>query len=67
MVETVTRPAVCLAPPLIAALLTFGIDRIMFSVDYPYSSNAKGRAFLDGLPLAPADISKFATAMRMLS
>jgi uncharacterized protein len=32
-------------PPFIAALLTFGIDRIMFSVDYPYSSNAKGRAF----------------------
>jgi predicted TIM-barrel fold metal-dependent hydrolase len=46
-------------PPFIAALLTFGIDRIVFSVDYPYSSNAKGRAFLDGLPLAPADISKF--------
>jgi predicted TIM-barrel fold metal-dependent hydrolase len=46
-------------PPFIAALLTFGIDRIMFSVDYPYSSNAKGRAFLDRLPLAPADISKF--------
>ena len=24
-------------PPFLAALLTFGIDRIMFSVDYPYS------------------------------
>jgi uncharacterized protein len=46
-------------PPFIAALLTFGIDRIMFSVDYPYSSNAKGRAFLDRLSLAPADIDKF--------
>jgi uncharacterized protein len=46
-------------PPFIAALLTFGIDRIMFSVDYPYSSNAKGRAFLDRLPLAPADMKKF--------
>jgi len=46
-------------PPFIAALLTFGIDRIMFSVDYPYSSNAKGRAFLDRLPLAPADMMKF--------
>jgi predicted TIM-barrel fold metal-dependent hydrolase len=39
-------------PPFKTALLTFGIDRIIFSVDYPYSSNAKGRAFLDRLSLA---------------
>jgi predicted TIM-barrel fold metal-dependent hydrolase len=45
-------------PPFLAALLTFGIDRIMFSVDYPYASNAKGRAFLDRLSLAPADMAK---------
>ncbi len=47
-------------PPFLAALQTFGIDRLMFSVDYPYSSNAMGRAFLDNLPLAPADLAKFA-------
>jgi predicted TIM-barrel fold metal-dependent hydrolase len=47
-------------PPLLAALLTFGIDRIMFSVDYPYASNAKGRAFLDGATLAPADLARLA-------
>src|SRR6516164_5602859 len=41
-------------PPLLAALLTFGIDRIMFSVDYPYSPNSKGRDFLGRLSLAPA-------------
>ena len=46
-------------PPFIAALQTFGIDRIMFSVDYPYSSNAKGRAFLDRVPLTLADRIKF--------
>jgi predicted TIM-barrel fold metal-dependent hydrolase len=46
-------------PPFNAAKLTFGIDRIMFSVDYPYSSNAKGRSFLDRLPLARADMDKF--------
>ena len=40
-------------PPFLAALLTFGIDRIMFSVDYPYAPNAKGRDFLDGISLAP--------------
>ncbi len=49
-------------PPLVAALLTFGIDRIMFSVDYPYSSNAKGRAFLSELPLSPADMAKLTHA-----
>ena len=47
-------------PPFLAALLTFGIDRIMFSVDYPYAPNTKGRAFLDGLSLAPADMAKLA-------
>ena len=47
-------------PPLLTALLTFGIDRILFSVDYPYASNEKGRAFLDALTLAPADVAKLA-------
>jgi uncharacterized protein len=45
-------------PPFLAALLTFGIDRIMFSVDYPYAPNAKGRDFLKGISLAPADMAK---------
>ena len=45
-------------PPFLAALLTFGIDRILFSVDFPYASNAKGREFLDRLSLAPADMMK---------
>ena len=47
-------------PPLLTALLTFGIDRILFSVDYPYASNEKGRAFLEALTLAPADVAKLA-------
>ncbi len=45
-------------PPFLAALLTFGIDRIMFSVDYPYAPNTKGRAFLDRIALAPGDRMK---------
>jgi len=45
-------------PPFLAALQTFGIDRIMFSVDYPFAPNAKGRAFLDRISLAPADMAK---------
>ena len=46
------------ATPFLATLLTFGIDRIMFSVDYPYAPNAAGRKFLDRLSLAPADMVK---------
>ena len=46
--------------PFMAALLAFGVDRIMFSVDYPFASNARARAFLDGLPVSPADRAKIA-------
>ncbi len=47
-------------PPFVAALETFGIDRLMYSVDYPYASNADGKAFLENLPLSPGDLAKFA-------
>jgi len=43
-----------------AALMTFGADRIMFSVDYPFASNARARAFLGALPVSPADRAKIA-------
>ncbi len=46
------------APPFICALLTFGLDRIMFSVDYPFATNAEGRAFLNRVAPAPADMAK---------
>ena len=45
-------------PPLLTAIETFGIDRMMFSVDYPFSTNQKGKAFLDSLNLPPADTEK---------
>ena len=54
----ITTSGIFTKPPFLAALLTFGIDRIMFSVDYPYAANAKGRAFLDRLSLSPADMEK---------
>jgi predicted TIM-barrel fold metal-dependent hydrolase len=47
-------------PPFIAALQTFGIDRIMFSVDYPFAPDAAGRRFLNNVALAPADKKKLA-------
>ena len=46
--------------PFMAALMSFGVDRIMFSVDYPFASNARARAFLDTLPVSPADREKIA-------
>ena len=54
--------------PFMAALMTFGADRIMFSVDYPFASNARARAFLDALPVSAADRAKIAheTADRLL-
>ena len=46
--------------PFVSALMSFGVDRIMFSVDYPFASNARARAFLDALPVSPADRAKIA-------
>jgi uncharacterized protein len=54
-----TNSGIFNTPPFLAALLTLGIDRLMFSVDYPYAPNAAGRRFLDRLALAPADMEKF--------
>ena len=46
--------------PFAAALHAIGTDRIMFSVDYPYSRNAEGRSFFDHLPLSTSDREKIA-------
>jgi hypothetical protein len=53
-----TTSGIFTEPPFLTARQTFGIDRIMFSVDYPYAPNANGRAFLDCLSLAPDDMAK---------
>ena len=54
----ITTSGIFTEPPFLAALLTFGIDRIMFSVDHPYASNTQGRAFLERISLPPADMAK---------
>lgn len=46
--------------PFLNALHEFGADRILFSVDYPFSSNEEGRAFLDRIPVSPQDREKIA-------
>jgi hypothetical protein len=47
-------------PPFMAALLSFGADRILFSVDYPFASISAGMSFLEQLPLSPEDRKKIA-------
>jgi uncharacterized protein len=45
-------------PPFLNA--PFGADRILFSVDYPFSEPREGRDFLKALPLTEADHEKIA-------
>jgi len=47
-------------PALVDTIAEIGADRVMFSVDYPFSSNARARAFLDALPVSPTDRAKIA-------
>jgi len=54
----ITTSGIFSQPPFIAALQTFGIDRIMFSIDYPFAPNAPGRKFLNQVALSPSDMEK---------
>ncbi len=45
-------------PPLLLAVQVVGTDRIIFSVDYPFSTNEQGRKFLDNASISPADKEK---------
>ena len=56
----ITTSGIFTLPPLMAAIAVFGIDRVLFSVDYPYSPNEIGTKYLQSLPLAPADVEKIA-------
>ena len=56
----VTTSAMFSLPPVLCAISVFGVDRVLFSVDYPFAANASGRELLDTLPLAPADKAKVA-------
>jgi predicted TIM-barrel fold metal-dependent hydrolase len=56
----VTTSAYFTFPPLLCALLVFGADRLIFSVDYPYADNVSGRRFLDSAPISSADREKIA-------
>lgn len=56
----VTTSGLFTRPPLDVALAVFGTDRVLFSIDYPYSSNQQGRTFLDSVKLPAGDLEKLA-------
>jgi predicted TIM-barrel fold metal-dependent hydrolase len=47
-------------PPLRIALETFGIDNIMFSIDYPFSTNEIGVDFLNAIVLPEEQVARIA-------
>ena len=47
-------------PAFLDLLLQVGIERILFSADYPYSSMQSARNFLDQLPVSPTDKERIA-------
>lgn len=47
-------------PTFLDLLLEVGVNRIMFSADYPYGSMSQARTFLDQLPVSPADKERIA-------
>ena len=55
---SITTSGLFTLPPFEVALAVFGADRVMFSVDYPYAPNQKGRQFLDALKLPQDDLEK---------
>jgi hypothetical protein len=47
-------------PNFLDLLFQVGVDRIMFSADYPYSSMLAARNFLEQLPISPTDKERIA-------
>ncbi|MGH7054225.1 MAG: amidohydrolase family protein [Stellaceae bacterium] len=45
-------------PALLCCMMEMGIDRILFSVDYPFAENPPGAEWTETLPLGPEDKEK---------
>ncbi len=58
----VTTSGMFTLPPVMCTVQVMGVERVMFSVDYPFGSNTEGRALLDALPsvLGADDVAKIA-------
>ena len=48
------------APTFLNLLLEVGVERIMFSVDYPYGSMDEGKSFLQHIPVSETDRERIA-------
>lgn len=47
-------------PTFLDLLLEVGVERIMFSADYPFASMEEARTFLEKIPVSPADRERIA-------
>ncbi len=56
----ITTSGLFTQPPLRIAIDTFGVENIMFSVDYPFSTNQMGMAFLNAIELPTEQLEKIA-------
>lgn len=56
----ITTSGLFTLPPLLCALMVFGAERILFSVDWPYAPNEDGRRLLETAPLSPDDLERIA-------
>lgn len=56
----ITTSGLFTQPPLQLALDTIGVDNILFSVDYPFSSNQMGIDFLNAISLPADQLAKIA-------
>lgn len=56
----ITTSGLFTQPPLQLALATIGVDNIILSVDYPFSTNQMGVDFLQGMQLSPEQVAKIA-------
>jgi predicted TIM-barrel fold metal-dependent hydrolase len=54
----ITTSGLFTLPPLQITIDTFGIDNMMFSVDYPFSTNAQGKQYLESMKLSKEDMEK---------
>ncbi len=45
-------------PALLCCMMEMGIDRVLFSIDYPFEENAPGTKWFDGVPLSAEDKEK---------
>ena len=65
----ITTSGMFSSPQFLLLHQVLGPDRLLFSIDYPFSPNSQGRAFLDALEISPSDKEKLShgNAERLLN